>query len=204
MSINPNNGSTETTGSTANLDFNFSQSGDDVILDLLINNTTDGNAGLGATESTLVGLALDLLIGDVTSFSYNAGSSGLSNTFNDVTLNELAQFGADTQYDFGFRSGNGNSFTGGNPKAGLTAGQLTTVSFLLSGNSALSASSVESSFSSNISAMARFQQVNAGGGSDKVVGGVVVSEGAPEPLTMLGSVLGGIGLVAARRRKNQA
>ncbi len=42
---------------------------------------------------------------------------------------------------------------------------------------------------------------STGGGGSGDEGGVVVSEAAPEPLTILGTLLGGGALVAARKRK---
>lgn len=199
LSLDPKFGSTENTGSTANLDFNFVQSGNNVLLNLGIKNTTNGSTGLGATESTLVGVALDLLGGGVTSYTYNSLSSAFSKTFTNVSI--PGPFG-NTVFDYGIRSaGSGNTFVGGNPQQGLTAGQSTLVSFLLKGNGSLNAAAVENSFLSRFSSGAmsvagRFQQVNAGGGSDKVLGGFVEksqppAEAVPEPTTMLGLATAG-------------
>lgn len=201
LSINPQFGSTENTGSTANLDFSFVQSGADVLLNLGIKNTTNGTVGLGATQSTLVGVALDLLGGGVTSYSYNAMGSSFTNTYKNVSI--PGSFG-NTAFDFGIRSAGNGNFVGGNPQQGLTAGQSTLVSFLLKGSGSLSAANVESSFLSRFSSGAmsvagRFQQVNAGGGSDKVLGGVVETppsneppaEAVPEPTTMMGLATAG-------------
>jgi hypothetical protein len=46
LSINPTNGSTENTGSSALLNFNFVQQGSNVLLNLGIKNTTNGSLGV--------------------------------------------------------------------------------------------------------------------------------------------------------------
>ncbi|NJO94023.1 MAG: PEP-CTERM sorting domain-containing protein [Hydrococcus sp. RM1_1_31] len=66
-----------------------------------------------------------------------------------------------------------NNFEGGNANGALPQGQSTSVSFLLSGTNLL-ANTVESDFFTGFSdgslkAVARFQQVNAGAGSDKLL-----------------------------------
>jgi hypothetical protein len=210
LSINPNNGSTENTGSTALLDFNFVQDGNNVKLNLDIKNTTNGSAGLGATASTLVGVGLDLP-SLISSFTYNSLNSAFTQTYSNVALNPLGNF------DYGIRSAGSGNFVGGNPQEGLTAGQSTLVSFLFSGTG-LTAQSVESAFfngfqNGSLQAVGRFQQVNAGGGSDKVLASLLTDSpsggttggaaGAPEPTTMLGASIAA-GLVALRKRKKAA
>jgi hypothetical protein len=206
LSINPNNGSTENTGSTALLDFNFVQEGSQVKLNLGIKNTTNGSAGLGATASTLVGVGLDLP-SLISSFTYNSLNSAFSKTYSNIALNPLGTF------DYGIRSEGSGNFTGGNPQAGLTAGQSTLVSFLFAGNG-LTAQSVESAFfngfkDGSMQAVGRFQQVNAGGGSDKVLASLIAGSnsetlggaaGVPEPTTMAGVAVAA-GLVALKKRK---
>lgn len=206
MSLDPSQGSTENTGSTALLNFNFVQDGSNVLLNLSIANTTNGSTGLGATASTLVGVGFDLP-SVISSFQYKALGSTFTQLYTDASLNPYGTF------DVGIRSDGSGNFSGGNPQQGLTAGQSTLVSFLFSGNG-LTASSVESAFLSGINkgsldVVGRFQQVNAGGGSDKVLGGVVdggSSAAVPEPLTVLGAVAAG-GAVLGRKklqRKAQA
>ena len=171
--IDPQFGSTENTGATARLDYNFTQSGNNVLLNLGITNTTDGSKGFGATQSTLVGAALDLKAGDVTDFTYNALASAFTRVFQNVDISGLAN-----GFDIGIRSqGSGNTFVGGNPQQGLTAGQSTQVQFtLFNNNGALNAAAVEAALlggykSGVLMAAGRFQQVNTGGGSDKVLAG---------------------------------
>lgn len=198
LSINPQYGSTENTGATAFLDFDFVDTIQGVLLNLGIKNTTNGTAGLGATQATLVGVALDLLGGAP---SYDAGTSAFTKTYTNVSIPGLNN---NQSFDFGIRSAGNGNFVGGNPQSGLTAGQSSSVSFLLSGITG-NAAQVESSFfqgfkDGTLKAAARFQQVNAGGGSDKVMAG----EAVPEPTTIGGLILGG-GMLAKkwRSRKQQ-
>lgn len=211
LSFNPQNGSTENTGATADLDFSFLQEGNDVRLNLNIANTTNGTAGLGATQATLVGLAFDVLQG-LTVKSYSAGTSNFSKLWRNVDLSPSNQFGT---FDVGV-SLNRNQFEGGNANGGLRAGRNAAVSFLFSGVG-LNASAVETLFESGLKdgslrAAARFQQVNAGGGSDKVLGGIVESgsesnpgnsAAVPEPASMLGLAAAGSALMAGKRLKRK-
>lgn len=205
LSINPQYGSTENTGATATLDFSFVDTVQGVLLNLGIKNTTNGTAGLGATQATLVGVAFDLLDGvSAPQSGYSAGSSAFTRYFSDPSIPGLNN---NQSFDVGIRSAapGPGTFVGGNPQQGLTAGQSTTVSFLLSGITG-TAAQVESAFfqgfkaGGDLQAAARFQQVNAGGGSDKVLAG----EAVPEPTTIGGLLLGG-GMLAKkwRSRKQQ-
>ncbi|HEY9616613.1 MAG TPA: PEP-CTERM sorting domain-containing protein [Microcoleaceae cyanobacterium] len=200
ISFDPQFGSTENTGATAALDFNFVQEGSGVRLNLNLANTTDGSAGLGATSATLVGFAFDLA-SSATVNSFNAGTSSFTQYWQDATLNPFGTF------DVGVSTPR-NSFAGGNANSGLTAGQTTMVSFLL--NSSLSAAQVEQDFltgftNGTLGAVARFQQVNAGGGSDKVLGGVSGnSEAVPEPATILGVIAAGGALFGGKKLKQKA
>ncbi len=212
LSINPANGSTESTGASALLDFNFVQDGSNVKLNLGIKNTTNGSLGLGATQATLVGVGFDLP-SLISSFTYNAGNSTFTSLYRNAALNPFGTC------DVGSRSAGSGNFSGGNPTQGLTAGQSTMVSFLFSGSN-LTASSVENSFLSGIKngsldVVGRFQQVNAGGGSDKVIGSLVPepsgsgggnSAAAPEPTTMLGMMAAGGAILGRKRlqRKKEA
>jgi hypothetical protein len=201
LSIAPQYGSTENTGATAKLDFNFVQQGAQVLLNLNIKNTTNGSAGLGATAATLVGVAFDLPT-IVSTFTYNAGSSAFTKTYTNVSIPGLPN--VSNSFSYGIRSAGTGNFVGGNPQAGLTAGQSSSVSFLLSGTS-LTAAGVESAFQSgfqdgSMQAAGRFQQVNGpgmNGASDKVLAAV------PEPTTLGGLALGAAILARLRSRKVQ-
>lgn len=212
LSIDPSFGSTENTGAQALLNFNFVDTGSGVRLDLGLLNTTDGSAGLGATRATLVGVGFDLLNG-VTVSSYSSGSSGFTQlwTGGSASLSGRTQDGQSLgSFDVGI-SPPRNSFNGGNPQAGLTAGSSTLVSFLLGGAN-LNASALEASFlqgfsSGDLRVAGRFQQVNAGGGSDKVLGGVVKggnSEAVPEPSTILGVAAAGAAFMGRKKLARKA
>lgn len=201
--IDPNAGSTENTGATAEVEFKFLDEGSNVRLDLNFTNTTDGSAGLGATQSTLVGFAFDLLAGVNTSESdYSSGT--FTKYYSNVSVGGISNGAFNTgAFSVGIRSAGPGNFTGGNPQGGVTAGNSAAASFLLSDVQGRSASQLEGLFydgydSGALSAMGRFQQVNAGGGSDKVLAQT------PEPITMLGWGLGAGGVAAARKRKRQA
>ncbi len=171
------------TGASASVDFSFTQSGTDVLLELDITNTTGliPSFGDGATSSKLTGIAFDLVAGT----SYVDGTFIGSSYLDTIIQNADAQpFGT---LDIGIADN--NNFNGGNANDALPEGVSTTVSFLIGQN--LNASVVESAFftgfsSGDLGLVARFQQVNGTniqGGSDKLSGGEVV----PEPLTILGA-----------------
>lgn len=211
LSIAPQYGSTENTGASALLDFNFVQKGSDVLLNLGMTNTTNGKAGLGATQATLVGVAFDTIAG--VQASAVSGNSNFTQLWTNVDLSPSNQFGV---YDVGVSTPR-NQFEGGNANGGLKAGESTLVSFLFKGSN-LNASTVESSFlkgfqSGDLRTAARFQQVNAGGGSDKVAGALIppiISEpgtpdhaaGVPEPGSILGMLAAG-GLLFGRKKRGQ-
>ncbi|MDI9638738.1 PEP-CTERM sorting domain-containing protein [Oscillatoria amoena NRMC-F 0135] len=168
------------TGATAQVKFNFEQKGSDVLLNLDIFNTTKGSSFLdgtntaGATASTFMGFAFDLISGvSVKSFT---GNSFFGNYLTNVSLPPYEQ------YDVGVSKN--NNFIGGGPNGGLTAGKNTTVSFVLS--TALSALDVETNFwkgfaDGSLDSAARFQAVNAGAGSDKLLGGLLAKDLPPAP-----------------------
>jgi hypothetical protein len=188
----PPNTSTENTGASVEALFDFVDAGGDVQLNLSISNITDGSLGLHATEATLVGLAFDLPT--YVSLTYNS-DGGFTKLWNGATLQPYGGF------DVGI-SPPRNSFNGGNPQNGLTAGGTLNVSFLI--NTTSNAATFESQFlngfnSGDLRAAARFQQVNAGGGSDKVLGTV---SAVPEPSTWALMITGfGLAGAALRRRR---
>lgn len=196
--------STENTGATAELNFDFVQSGAEVWLSLGMRNTTNGMTGLGATQSTLVGFAFDLPTG-VGIAQYSAAASGFAKLWSNPSLNPYGSFTVGI-------SPARNSFGGGNPREGLLAGQLTSVTFQLSG-SGLTADSARQAFyrgfsSGSLRSAGRFQQVNAGGGSDKVLGRVLVAEEpptkVPEPSSAVAIGLLGLGAIGLSGRRSRA
>ena len=171
---------TEATGSSAKVDFKFTQSGENVLVNLDIFNTTgDTTFGSGATKSTLMGFAFDLLDGiQIGSFT---GNSNFKHLGSGIDLQPIQ----DT-FDVGI-SLNSN-FIGGNPNGGLTQGLSSSVNFLLSGANLL-AESLEQQFFQGFSDgtlkwATRFQAVGSlqgpysGSTSDKLWGGTIT--GAPE------------------------
>ncbi|MEG4989894.1 PEP-CTERM sorting domain-containing protein [Microcoleus sp. BR0-C5] len=208
LSVAPEYGSTNSlgnvigTGATATLDFNFVQSGADLLLNLGITNTTGTQATAGgATNSSLVGVAFDVLSGVNASVKSTAGSS-FTTFWNNVDINGLHK-----DFDYGISTPR-KSFDGGNSNEGLYKNESTLVSFLLTGSS-LNAAQAESAFltgfqNGTLKAGVRFQQVEGSrvSKSDKVFAGVSAdAEPVPEPTTMAGMVMGLGSLVAARRKQ---
>jgi hypothetical protein len=204
LEFGPSWGSTENTGASATALFTFTDVGGDVRMDLVLSNTTDGSEGLGATAATLVGIAFDLPSFDAV--SYNNGGTTFTKFWNNPSLPPFGSF------DIGI-SPPRPTFQGGSPGAGLTALQtLATVSFTI--DTDLTAAAFEAAFGAGhlvgggLDAAVRFQAVNAGGGSDKVLGGnpppppeppTVVPEPGAWALMILG--FGGAGLAIRRRRR---
>ncbi|MEG4532526.1 PEP-CTERM sorting domain-containing protein [Microcoleus sp. D2_18a_D3] len=209
LSVAPEYGSTNSlgnvigTGATATLDFNFVQSGADLLLNLGITNTTGTKTTAGgATNSSLVAVAFDVLSGVSASVQSTAGSSFTSFWWQNVGIN-----GLHNGFDYGISTPRRN-FNGSDPKGGLYKNESTLVSFLLTGSS-LSAAQAESAFltgfqNGTLKAGVRFQDVSGSsvGDSDKVMAGVSAdAEPVPEPTTIAGMVMGLGSLVAARRKQ---
>lgn len=204
LSVDPQYGTTNGigTGATATLDFNIVQSGADLLLNLGITNTTGTKATAGgATDSSLVGVAFDVLSGVTASVKSTAGSN-FTSFWENVDISGLHD-----GFDYGISTPR-NSFEGGNANTGLSKNQSTFVSFLLTGSS-LSAEQAQSAFltgfqNGTLKAGVRFQQVSGSniGTSDKVMAGVSAdAEAVPEPTTIAGMVMGLGSLVAARRKQ---
>ncbi|MGB7894489.1 MAG: PEP-CTERM sorting domain-containing protein [Microcoleus sp.] len=205
LSVAPEYGTTNGigTGATATLDFNFVQSGADLLLNLGITNTTGTKTTAGgATNSSLVGVAFDVLSGVNASVKSTAGST-FTAFWQNVEIKGLQKDG----FDYGISTPR-KEFDGGNANEGLYKNQSTLVSFLLTGSS-LSAAQAENAFltgfqNGTLKAGVRFQQVAGSnvGKSDKVMAGVSAdAEPVPEPTTIAGMVMGLGSLVAARRKQ---
>jgi hypothetical protein len=204
LSVAPQYGTTNDigTGATATLDFNFVQSGADLLLNLGITNTTGTQTTLGgATDSSLVAVAFDVLSGVKASVQSTAGSS-FTSFWQNVGIS-----GLHNGFDYGISTPRHN-FNGSDPKGGLYKNESTLVSFLLTGSS-LSAVQAESAFltgfqNGTLKAGVRFQDVSGSnvGTSDKVMAAVSAdAEPVPEPTTIAGMVMGLGSLVAARRKQ---
>jgi hypothetical protein len=158
------------------VDFSFSQvDAHSVLLNLNLLNTTGQipSFGAGATQSTLMGITFDLVEGlNVVAKSYK-GSDFFSNLLSSVSFTPFSNSG--DSFDVGIA--HNDKFEGGNTKGGLTQGLSSTVSFLLGGTN-LDANNVENAFLTGIQdgtlrIASRFQAVNAGAGSDKLLGGIL-------------------------------
>ncbi len=189
------------TGASAKAELSFSDVAGQVKIDFGFRNTTGELTafGAGATASKLTGVAIDL-------FSPNTGVSGfVGGAFLDTLIQGAAAqpFGT---LDIGIAD-NGN-FNGGNPNGALAQGQTDTASLILSGTG-LTAINLESAFATGftdgtLNFVARFQQVNAGAGSDKLQGGTCCDGGVPptaipEPAILMLISLGLLGVSVARK-----
>lgn len=174
---------------------------DHVQIDITVTNNTDVTTfGAGATSSKLTGFAFDALNGlDLLLFA----EGSFLDTFLTGNDASLPPFGT---FSWAFAD-NGN-FQGGGPGQALPEGQSDMMSLLVAsaiGNAAAVESAYVSAFATlddEIDAVLRFQDVNAGAGSEKLLwtGG---EEIPPVPLPaagwMLLASLGGLG--AMRRLK---
>lgn len=202
----------EPTGASVQLTFDFTQEGDDVWLNLGIINTTGteevASFGSGATEATLMGVAFDFASGVAfDSFEYDPLSSGeIASIFTGEPHREFnfQPFSNQGRHRLGAFDVGIGTFTGANPQGGLKAGKETQVQFSFSpstAGSSLAASEFAQAFeqeirNGNLKVAARFQEVNAGGGSDRLLGGQVLNGDrptqVPEP-----AAIGALGLTAA-------
>ena len=216
LTINFDSTSTSTnnpaTGASAQVDFDFVDVAGGVQLDLTLLNTTgqlDDSFGLGATDSEFVAFGFDVS-DSISSYTYNSLSSPFTQLFADAEINGA---GGKNVFDIGIRVAGSGTFSGGNPNGGLNPGKSAQVSFFL--DTSDNAQAVEQAFANlfngeEFRAVARFQDVNAGGGSDKLLVNRIPNAdpddngdvSVPEPGTLAGLALIGGSLAAARRRKS--
>ncbi len=191
--IDPRFGSTENTGSTAKLTFDFSEHGDEDLLRILIENTTPLKIG---SKLTAVGVELPDWLIQPPSLVPGVGTG----YFGTLTFNDSVSPGwldAPGGYDLMITSD--GSFLGGNPHGAPTAGARESILLSL-GDTGMTPNQLDMRFHDfytefdGRSAIGRFQAVGPNGErSDKVGGGV------PEPASGVLLALGAIALLRPRR-----
>ena len=193
------------TGASASVDLSFSDVGIGVfeVAGTVTNTTGSVPAfGAGATEATLTGFGFDLLAG--------VDFAGLfTSTGNLDTLIEDADIQPFDSLDVAVAD-NGN-FIGGNANTAVEEGESSSFTFQLSSALFLSAADLETAFNDaflagDLQASIRFQQVNAGAGSDKLnfVGDDPVVQPPAVPLPAAGwMLLAGVGGIAAMKRRKK-
>ncbi len=184
------------TGAAAAVDFDFVNLGNDQVqLNLDFLNTTGQNIfGAGATSSALTGIAFDIF-DDISVASYSLNGN-LDTWLSDV---EFAPF-TNTVGNFDIGFADNNNFTGGNANEAVDTGENSRATLVF--NTSADADALRERFrqgfsSAELNIAARFQQVNAGAGSDKLLGGRIsdpfsppeAPREIPEPAAMGGLAL---------------
>lgn len=201
------------TGAAATVEFNFLDLGNDKVqIDLLITNTTGENSfGAGATTSKLTGFAFDMFEG------LSLESSSLGDNLDTLLTNVRFTPFTNTVGNFDFGLADNGNFTGGNANSALAQGNSNNASFVFSGLNGETVNAFQDRFaaaveSGEINVATRFQQVNAGAGSDKLLGGSlirtvleppVVSAETPEPLSLIGLGVAASGMLLLAKRKRE-
>lgn len=202
---NSNSASSNTpaTGASAKATLDFFDDGGLVRIDMLIRNTTGELAsfGSGATTSKLTGIGFDLITPNGGLFAANFSGGTYFDTM--IANASLPPFGT---LDLGLADN--TNFVGGNANGALPEGTEDTLSMKI-GFNGLSALDVENAFKAgfndgSLDYVARFVQVNAGAGSDKLNGGECCGEPenpqeVPEPSTVMLLSLGLMGLLLRRK-----
>lgn len=190
--IDPSFGSSENTGSTAQLDLTFSEDGSDDVLTVLMQNTTDALLG---SKLTAVGFELPASL----SLSPVFAVGGTSSYFDELDYNVLISPGSlSAPGGFDVMITSDNNFEGGNANGSPEAGQSQSVILSL-GDTGMTPDDLASAFMSYYSGLSdpfvigRFQSVGPNGeDSDKVGGGI------PEPASLCLLGIGGLALIRRR------
>lgn len=195
------------TGASASVDFNFSDLGNgQVKLDLGFLNTTGtlpaGSFGAGATDARLNGIALDLF--DNVTLASHSFNGKLSTLFTNLSYSPFSNRVGN--FSIGF--GDNGQFEGGKAKDGLAVGETSFATLILNSNQ--NAANLENQFrlalsSETLNIAARFQAVNAGAGSDKLLGGGIDDPfNPPEPTEVPEpAAIAGLGILAAYIKRRQ-
>lgn len=186
---------TPATGASGTVDLTFTdQTSGDVLLTLDITNTTGTipSFGDGATTSKLTGFGFNLLT-DVTYVASSfAGDTNLTTLLQNANA---APFGP-----LDLAVADNNNWQGGNANNALPQGSSNTVSLQLTvgafGDASGLASAFFEGFSDDLTSVMRFQQVNAGAGSDKLTNPTVVP--LPAAAWLFGSALLGMAGIGYR------
>ena len=153
------------TGAAGTATFDLTDEGEDVRILVTIENTTGQTIfGDGATSSRLTGFGFDLLDGVTVQ---SAGTDGAL----DTVIRDAAfqPFGT-----LDFAVADNNNFQGGNPNSALLPGEVSTVNLLVDAMddaNGLMGALVAAFFAGDLDAGMRFQAVDAGAGSDKLLFG---------------------------------
>lgn len=187
------------TGAAAVLEFDFQDLDSNRIqLDLTVTNTTGVESfGSGATTSKLTGVAFDLPEG-ISLISRQLGQQ-LDTLLKEVSV---APFGS----GFDLALADNNNFLGGNANQALAQGERDRVALVLTGEDTavgLRSRFAQAFASGELRAVTRFQQVNAGAGSDKLLGGTVITD-EPARVNEPGLVAGLAAISIALRRRRRA
>ena len=189
---------TTLTGASATVEMVFTDVGAGMVdIVTTVSNTTNTTGfGAGATESQLTGFGFDLLSGLSFIEADSSAGTALDNFLTGAVFNPFGELDV--------AAADNNNFLGGNARGALSEGDTDSVTFRLAYDQALfgGANSIEDAYLSafvgnDVQAGMRFQSVNAGEGSDKLVANYSVTV-VPVPASIFLLLSGLMGLGVAR------